>query len=218
MKATALTHSDSGWWWAVTADQRHSRRSPDLVPDALALLSDLGELAAERSTGDELQVAGRSAEDLLTVLERLIRAEDWRIGVGFGPIEVAASVRESRGPAFIAARDAIEAAPSTAAGIAFASPAGVVGATQYARGDEPREAGVARAHATVVMLQHVWSKRGKEGWDVVDAMADGLTGRESAERLGISPSAVSQRLRTAGWQASLLGSGLFVDVVSEVLA
>lgn len=217
MKPSSFTR----WHCVVDVDQRHSRRSPDRVPDLLQLLRGAGYSGAERTTGDEIQLLVEPGQSLADLLEVLVRAEHWRVGVGFGAVEtpVPASVREARGAAFIAAREAIGAAGADPSGISFATPHGVVGAADYPRGvqDDGRERRVSQAHAAAVLLHQVWSRRTREGWDVVDVMNEVETGREAANRLGISPSAVSQRLRAAGYQAGLQGRALLDGLVDEVL-
>ena len=160
-------------------------------------------------------------QSLAGLLEVLVRAEHWRVGVGFGTVDtpVPASVREARGAAFIAAREAIGAAGADASGISFATPHGVVGTAEYSREaeDNARERRVSQARAAAVLLHQVWSRRTREGWDVVDVMNEVETGREAANQLGISPSAVSQRLRAAGYQAGLQGKALLDGLVGEVL-
>lgn len=223
---------DSGftrWYAVVTADQRASRTSPDRVPAALAALTGLPcVLGPARSAGDEVQLLLDDPAALTACLAALLRLGDWHVGVGFGEVEhpLPDDVRAARGPAFVAARAAVEASRGQASSVAMAIPAGPVptgpvGARDYAGDDDPAEGrhlAVQQAHAVAALLGFVWARRSREGWDVVDQVEQGASGREAAERLGISPSAVSQRLRAAGWQADALGRDALTSLVATALA
>jgi hypothetical protein len=97
-------------------DQRESRSSPDLVKiwqDRLN--SSLGDgllLPFARTTGDEMQALVADPVVLGRLARETVASGDWTLGIGIGKVEVPLpdSVRESRGSAFWAARDAIEAA------------------------------------------------------------------------------------------------------------
>lgn len=206
------------WDVVVNADQRHSRSSPDLVPGLLAELRAQGQEDLERTAGDEVQVLLRRGTALSRVLQTMVRAGSWRVGVGFGEVEepVPSDVREARGPAFIAARSAIEAAHTSPTGITLATPAGIVTAGRYPSDEaDTRHHVVARAAAVVDLLAHLWSGRSEQGWEVADLMDEGMSGQEAARRLGISASAVSQRLRTAGHRPGLQGAALLDELVKE---
>ncbi|MGA4507527.1 hypothetical protein ACQB6R_07405 [Propionibacteriaceae bacterium G1746] len=207
-------------WAVANIDQRRSSSSPDRVPALLTMLAthDLA-LPAERTAGDEVQLLTRSAQTLAAVLEFVAREGHWRIGIGFGLVEypLPAHVRESRGGAFVAARTAVDRAHSSASDLAFVTGGHTgrdVTAPRYA-GDDAQD--VAAAQAVAGLLHHLWSRRTKEGWAVVDALRAEGTGRAAAEALGISPSAVSQRLRTAGWQPGDEGRALLVQLFERVL-
>ncbi|MGA4668371.1 SatD family protein [Propionibacteriaceae bacterium Y1923] len=213
MKPESFTCGDEGWWAVVNIDQRRSRHSPDLVPSLLESLADLAvALPAERTVGDEVQVLTRTSATLTDILEVTARSDDWRVGIGFGPVEtpLPPSVRQARGPAFVAAREAVEAAHSSPSNLAMRAPDDV-GAADYA-GNR-----VASAGTIAGLLHHVWSRRTREGWDVVDQLREHGTGRAAAEAMGISPSAVSQRLRTAGWQPAEQGRELLRQVFDDIL-
>ena len=223
MKSGSFT-SAPGWWAVVNIDQRGSRTSPDLVPGLLEALSGVASpLVPERTLGDEVQLLTTSPATLAHVLETTSRSRDWRVGIGFGPVEepLPNHVREGRGPAFIAARSAIDTAHNSPSDLAFAAAPGPVTGSGYANGDADalvrRAQRVTEAEAIAGLLHYLWSRRTKEGWDVVDALRTSGSGRATAEALGISPSAVSQRLRTAGWQPGEQGRDLLEAVLAEVL-
>lgn len=102
--------------FVITADQHDSRTSEDLVPDALDEIARLAGsallLPPERTAGDEVQALIRDADAALTVALALTRTEQWSVGVGIGRVEdpLPDNVRAARGSAFLAARDAVDAA------------------------------------------------------------------------------------------------------------
>src|SRR4051812_12259225 len=109
----------------ITADQRASRTHPDLVP---AALEDVERIAgrrlaapAERTVGDEIQLATTDAEAALDLVLHLVRQQDWSVGLGVGSIEapLPGRVREGRGEAFLHARTAVERAKKSPERIAI---------------------------------------------------------------------------------------------------
>ncbi|MDP9407923.1 MAG: hypothetical protein M3P95_08660, partial [Actinomycetota bacterium] len=70
--------------YVLTVDQRASRRGPDRVPEALALLGGgvAPVLAFERTAGDEFQGVLADPADVVDVVVRLVRHGGWSIGVG----------------------------------------------------------------------------------------------------------------------------------------
>lgn len=173
--------------FVVTADQRGSRTTADLVPAALALVGahDRPGLALdpERTAGDEVQAAVTDASTLLAIALELTRTGRWSVGVGVGPVEqpLPASVRAGRGAAFVHAREAVDRAKKASTRLAIVGP-----------GD------AADAEALVRLLVELRDRRTAEGWEIYDLLAEGLTQREAAGRLGISEGAVSMRVKSAG--------------------
>lgn len=222
MKSESFTRAGGRWLAAVNIDQRRSRSSPDRVPELLADLSSLDVLLGpERTVGDEVQLLTSSAAAVGHLLETVARGQDWRVGIGLGPVEtpLPTSVREARGPAFLAAREAIQTAHSSPTNLALVAAPGRVGVDDYAVGerDARRARRVTEANVVASLLQHLWSRRTQEGWDVIDQLRRSGTGRAAAERLDISASAVSQRLRTAGWQPGEQGRELLESLLDEAL-
>lgn len=173
--------------FVVTADQRGSRTGDDLVPAALAAVRNSASagvsLAPERTAGDELQVAVPDAPSLLSIILQLTRLETWSVGVGIGSIDtpVPASVRAARGSAFLHARDAVERAKKAPTRLAIS-------------GDEA----ATDAEALVRLAVELRDRRTAEGWEIHDLLAEGITQREAASRLGITEGAVSLRVKAAG--------------------
>lgn len=181
--------------FVLTADQVGSRTADDGVPAALAALGDLAvALAFERTAGDEIQGLLDDPRAVVMAVTRLTRLGGWRIGLGVGTVNspVPTSTRAARGPAYLAARAAIDTARTAPAELALALPKGV-SADAYGEVNDAAQ----DAEAALWLLRTVLARRSEEGWELMDLLEDGLTNARAAERLGISPSAVSQRLARA---------------------
>ncbi len=175
----------------ITADQRDSRTSADLVPAALVAVARIGgprlETPPDRTAGDELQLATNDPSAALAIALHLTRLGTWSVGIGAGPVEspLPPSVRAGRGAAFVHARDAVERAKRAPTRLA------VTGADEDA----------ADAEALVRLLVELRDRRSPEGWEVYDLLAEGLSQRAAADRLGITEGAVSLRAKAAGLRA-----------------
>lgn len=178
--------------FVITADQRASRSNRDRVPAALAdverLVGDRLAAAAERTVGDEIQLATEDPVAALQIALHLVREEAWSVGVGVGPVEepLPRQVREARGEAFLHARTAVERAKKSQERVAIES-----ADTQAA----------ADAEALMRLLIELRDRRSDEGWEVYDFLAEGLSQRAVAARLGITEGAVSLRAKAAGLRA-----------------
>jgi len=178
--------------FVVTADQRASTRDGVRV-DALTQRLvpwfshhvDAVELPLERTVGDEVQTVLGTADAALDLGLLLMRWGGWSVGIGAGPDELlAGSARENSGPAFVAARRAVERAKIKSEPVPL-----IVDGTH---------AGAAEAATAVVqLLAAIVQRRSRAGWEVADLLARGRTQREAAERLEISEQAVSQRVASA---------------------
>ncbi|MDO5499547.1 MAG: sigma factor-like helix-turn-helix DNA-binding protein [Propionibacteriaceae bacterium] len=211
MKPEALSRA-----WVVNIDQRRSRRQPDRVPAALAVTEELADrvLSFERTAGDEIQGLLRSGAPIVRLVEGLARIDaaagldspGWRIGIGFGEVENVAvvSTREARGPAYLAARAAVEAAARAPAALAL-----------IAAAEDDRPA-IANAEAALILVRTLLSRRSDKGWEVVDEVDAGKSQAEIAERLGVSESAVSQRLARAYWREGVRGAELASALLAGV--
>lgn len=176
----------------VIADQVDSRGGADRVPEALAVLSGVKHvLAFERTAGDEVQGLVGEGDGVVRAVTALTRLDGWRIGVGAGLVDepLPDSTRAARGQAYLAARTAIDSARRSPVGLSLS--AGAVGDAAY------REL-VEDAETALWLLRSTLARRSAEGWELMDLLDAGLTNARAAERLGVSPSAVSQRLRRAG--------------------
>jgi hypothetical protein len=188
----------------LTVDQRGSRRSPDRVADILAALAHVPTLRSfEQTVGDELQGVLDDPAALAPAVETLLRDGTWHVGIGVGEVEepLPASARAGRGPAYLHARQAVTSAKSSPWHLRVL-------------GDDP----ATRALETVLWLwAAVLARRTERGWEVADLVAGGLSYDEAAQRLGISPSAVSQRAAAAGIVESRRARELATDLTAHLL-
>lgn len=172
----------------ITADQRDSRSTPDASAAAVAEVTAAWKtrllLPVERSAGDEIQLVTDSAEAALGIVLQLTRTGRWSVGVGTGTADLAANTRESTGPAFVAARRAVERAKKRT--------------TRFALASEPDAPFATHLESLVDLLLLLRQRRTEPGWQLYDLLADGGTQLEAARTLGITPQSVSERAITAG--------------------
>ena len=74
--------------------------------------------------------------------------------------------------------------------------------------DAPESSPLRHAETALWLWAAVLARRTDEGWEVAELMQAASTQKEVAATLGVSASAVSQRLRTAGWVESRRGATL----------
>lgn len=176
--------------YVLTVDQIDSRRSADLVGDALTRLHDLpARLPFTRTAGDEFQGLLDQALSVVGVIVILMRTGDWHIGLGIGSVAEplpSDDPRSARGDAFLAARAAVERAKTEPSHLAVAT---------------TTEGAVEAVDVETVfrLLGAVSTRRSAAGWQVVDLLSQGLTQSDAAARLHISRQAVGQRAQTAHW-------------------
>lgn len=194
--------------WVVNIDQRRSRREPDRIPAALASLATVPAvlLPFERTAGDELQGLLTGPAGIVAALVALAKLDagrgvpepGWRVGIGLGEVddETVRSTRAARGPAYVVAREAVERAGRAP------------GRLKVLADDPERADAVERAETALILLRGLLGQRSVKGWEVVELLADSDNQSEVAARLGISESAVSQRLDRAGWQEGVRAAEL----------
>lgn len=188
----------------LTVDQRDSRTSTDRVPEAVAALAAVPTLRPfEQTVGDELQGVLDSPAALPEVVELLLRDDAWHIGIGIGDVEtpLPPSARSGRGAAYLHARSAVTAAKNSPWHLR------VDGDSPWAR----------RLETTLWLWAAVLARRTTRGWEVADLAAEGLQYDEIARRLGISPSAVSQRAAAAGIVEARRARELATDLAACLL-
>lgn len=191
--------------YVVTLDQRHSRHGEDEVPELLARLNHDRAglvLSFERTAGDEVQGLFDDAEPVVDLLADMLRGSGWSIGIGVGATDglPPASVREGRGDAYVQARVAVERAKTAPYPVC-------VSATT--------PDGAERAETACWLLAAILVRRSEAGWQAVDAMATHQHQKRAATRLGITPQAMSSRLRVAGYTEERRGRALITYLLRE---
>jgi Sigma-70, region 4 len=192
----------------LTVDQQHSTGRRDEVPALLALLDDAVAVAPlrsfQRTAGDEVQAVVDRPDTTVELVGAILRAGGWSVGVGIGATEepLPEEARAGRGAAYLHARDAVARAKSTPHRI------GVVGADRYR---------AEHLETALWLWAGILERRTERGWEVYDALAEGLTYDETGRRLGISQSAVSQRAQAAGLVDERRARALAHDLLAEQL-
>jgi DNA-directed RNA polymerase specialized sigma24 family protein len=174
--------------YVLTVDQRGSRRSADRVPAALAGLAGVPTLLRfERTAGDEFQGLLDDPSVVVDAVRRLVRQGGWSIGVGAGPVQtpLPGSTRAGTGPAFLAARAAVEAAKRRPVRVAVRGPVA-----------EP----AADAQAVLTALAALVERRSDQAWEAIELVETGRTQAQAAAELGITRQAVGQRLAAGLWE------------------
>lgn len=182
----------------LTADQRHSRAHADHVDAALHQLADIPTLLAfERTTGDEIQGVLADPSGLVEAVTALTRLDlalppearpGWHLGIGVGDVDdlTVSTTRAARGSAHLAARTAVEEAKTASQHLRLLCP------------DDP--AGAQLAEDALALLRHVLGQRTATGWEATDLWRRDHNQSVVAATVGVSESAISQRLSRAGWQ------------------
>ncbi|WP_314192855.1 MarR family transcriptional regulator [uncultured Arthrobacter sp.] len=192
--------------YVLTIDQRGSTNDVDRVPELLEALGAHPGVRFERSVGDEVQGVLQDPALVVDVALHALRSGHWYVGIGVGPGALApdASPREGSGPAFVAARRAVERAKSAASHV----PAAVVAGTR----EREAAAACANAEAVLRLVGRLVQDRTEAQWRVVDALrAKSGAAREQgpgrhglqkqvARDLGISEQSVSRTVLRSGWQ------------------
>ncbi|EOM75035.1 hypothetical protein DW322_14070 [Rhodococcus rhodnii] len=182
--------------FVLTIDQRGSRRDVDRVTDLLTTLRDMPVVRAfQRTAGDEIQGVVEDATVAVDVALTAVDDGHWAVGIGAGPVELPlpAETRAGRGPAFEAARDAVERAKRALTRTAVTGPD-----TESAHD----------ADTALALVAAILDRRSPDGRSAVALIRDGLNQTEAATHLGITKQAVSQRLAAAGWALETPGRTL----------
>lgn len=176
--------------YVVTIDQRDSRITDDRVPGLLDALAPLPCAAPfERTAGDEVQGLVEDAAVVRTVLLTALRDGHWHCGVGVGPVDRGSwetGTRAGRGPAYLAARDAVEAAKDLPGSVAIRVPGDAAGAA----GDWAADCEAVWSLVAALVLDRTDAQ-----WRVVDAVDSAETQTAAAAALEITPSSVTGALR-----------------------
>lgn len=211
--------------YVMTIDQRGSSSDVDRVPALLAELADLQPGAHfERSVGDELQGVLTNPGTVVDIALHALRSGRWYVGIGVGNVDrpLPPSPREGAGPAFVAARLAVERAKAASSHVPLAVAAGgprrgtaaAPGPAGTDRGTDtgPGARECANAEAVLRLIGRVVLDRTAAQWKVVDVLRgiqDGRGGthgsvhgtqKAAAGQLGITEQSVSRALLRSGWQ------------------
>lgn len=192
--------------FALTADQVGSRSQPDLTDHGIALMVDAGGdhlvLPPDRTAGDEIQAATDDAETALRMVLQLTRDGRWSVGLGIGAVRepLPDATRAMTGSAFILARDAVEEAKKSPTRFALAV-------------DDGRLPDAALLQPLIDLLLLLRARRTPEGWEVADRLGD-RSQSQLAEQLGVTPQAVSLRVR----KAQLHTERAAISALTELLA
>lgn len=151
--------------------------------------------------GDEYQGTFAGVGTALRVSLRLRLAMlpefDLRHGIGWGPVRVLAQEpRVEDGPGWWVARDALTLVES-----AEARPSSRERRTAYLRVEDAGGPDPAAIEALLVLMDSAVARLSARSVSVLRGLMSGASQREIAEQLGISPSAVSQRVRSDGLAA-----------------
>lgn len=189
--------------FVLTVDQRGSRRDIDRVDAILTALATVQTVRAfERTAGDEIQGVLADPVTAARLAVELTAEGHWSVGIGAGPVDepLPPSTRAGRGPAFVHARDAVEAAKRQRVPLCVRGPE-----TRWSR----------HAQTAGRLIADVITARSAAGREAVELMRRGLTQVEAAAALEITPQAMSQRLRTAAWDLESDSLGLVADALAE---
>lgn len=193
--------------YVLTVDQIASRSNPDRAGTTLDALNERYRdrllLPADRTAGDEFQLATDDAGLALTIALDLVRDGGWSVGVGQGDVRtpLPTATRAATGEAFYAARDAVTRAKKSAFRFALE-------ASDPSRG--------ADLEALIMLLLHLRERRTAGGWEVADLLATGATQSEAAVHLGLTESSISRRVAVAGLRAEAAATAAIVRLLTEL--
>jgi len=177
----------------ITADQVDSRSTPDLGAATLDTLNEAFAdhllLPADRTAGDEIQLLVDDGRTAIGVVLALTRTGRWSVGMGFGTVRqpLGASIRESTGDAFVAARSAVDRAKKRQ--------------TRFAAVAEPATPAARDLEALADLLLILRARRSDQGWEMHDLVSKGLNQADAAMQIGITPQSASKRARAADLKA-----------------
>lgn len=190
--------------FVLTIDQRGSRTDVDRVDDLLAWVASEDLLRGfERTAGDEVQAVTDDPELTARIAVACAADGHWSVGIGVARVDepLPDQTRAGRGPAFEYAREAVEAAKGARIPIAV-------------RGSD-RDA-CRHAQTAAVLFADVVAGRSAAGHEAVAAMRRQDTTQErAAHDLGISPQAMSQRLRAARWDIDADAEALVAELLAR---
>lgn len=193
----------------LTIDRRGSRTHDDDVEQMREALAARwgGALRSPvaRFAGDELQLVTDDAATAIGLILDLSRTRDWSVGVGVGDATIADDPAASTGPAFFAARRAVDLAKRAPTRVAIAVDDDAIAS----QADE--------LQSVLWLLVALRDRRTPEGWEIADLLERTATQREAAEALGVSASAVSARVAAAGIRIESEGARTVEAMLARLL-
>ncbi|MEJ9079893.1 hypothetical protein [Gordonia malaquae] len=189
--------------FVMTIDQRSSRTDRDRVPDLIAQYADACTVRPfDRTAGDEVQAVFDDASALVPIALDIAASGHWTVGIGVGLVDqpLPQTTRAGRGPAFEAAREAVEAAKRDRRRLR------VVGGSPWSQ----------HAQTAAALLLDTMTSRSEAGREAVALMRTGVTQQQGAAALNISPQAMSSRLQAAAWDTQLPGEALVAAALTAV--
>jgi hypothetical protein len=192
--------------FVVTADQVGSRtdidRSASMQRELQHRFGPGLRLPLDQTAGDELQALTDDPGTALDLVLAFGRDGHWSVGLGVGDVRLPLpdAVRKATGGAFIAAREAVEAAKRADGRFALraAAPAEDAADATAAWAMTPVLT-ASELEPLIRLLLLVRDRRSPQGWEAIDLVRDGHSQKHAAAILGISDAAVSQRLKAAVW-------------------
>ncbi|GAA2174718.1 hypothetical protein GCM10009846_21740 [Agrococcus versicolor] len=195
----------------LTIDRRGSRTHADDVDQTRSALSARWSRRLRspiaRFAGDELQLVTTDAVACVGIALELTRSGDWSVGIGIGAGVVADDPAASTGPAFFAARRAVDRAKHAPTRVAI----------EVDVHDEARADGADDLEAVLWLLVALRDRRTRQGWEVADLLGRVATQRDVAEELGISASAVSARAVAAGIRVESVGVATVEGMLARLM-
>ena len=188
--------------FVITADQRASTDGPDRVPALLEQYRGRGAVRDfERTAGDEVEAVFDDPLAVARIVVELAASGEWTVGVGIDEVELPLpeQTRAGRGAAFVAARAAVEAAKGQRV------PLRIHGSSSWCR----------QAQTAACLLVDLEAGRTAAGREAAALVASGLTQAQAAEQLGITPQAISLRLRSARWDLQSDAEELVVVLLGQ---
>ncbi|SIR88768.1 hypothetical protein [Williamsia sterculiae] len=188
--------------YVITADQRGSRRDVDRVDATREMLASIDTVRAfDRTAGDEIQAVFDDPVAVVEALTTLFDDGHWSVGIGAGPVDepLPLVTRAGRGPAFEYARTAVEDAKRHRVPVSV-------------HGEHPDAC--RRAQTAARLLGDLLISRSAAGREAVAALSTAGQQSDAAATLGITPQAMSQRLRSARWDLDQDSRLLVTDLLA----
>ena len=195
----------------INIDQRMSRGAPANRADEWSTelnvsYSDELILPFTPTIGDEIQGLMAAPPAIVEIVLRGVREKGWWLGIGIGEVEtpLQRTAARSRGPAFYAAREAVEAAKRSHHGFVV-------------RTEDERS--TSDIQTVLELLAFLIRRRGQDPkrWRAVELAQTGRSTVEIGKAFGITQQAASKRLLNAGFYEEVQGRRLAERLLREVM-